>query len=66
MSSYGFRVLDFQGRTLYESESAIKDIIPLDENSYAFAASGSCGILQLEASKRIGKLFLLFQKKTNN
>lgn len=52
MSSYGFRVLDFQGKTLYESESAIKDIIPLDENFYAFAASGSCGILQLEASNK--------------
>ena len=50
MSSYGFRVLDFQGKTLYESESAIKDIIPLDENSYAFAASGSCGILQLDTT----------------
>ena len=51
LSSYGFRVLDFQGKTIYESEAAIKDIVPLDENSYAFAASGSCGILQLGASK---------------
>lgn len=64
-SSYGFRVLDFSGKTLYETETAIKDIVPLDNGNFAFAASGGCGILQLEKGKQDWKTMFPILSKTD-
>ena len=50
-SSYGFRILDQNGKLVYQDEAAIKDIVPLDEKNFAFASSGSCGFISLGKTK---------------
>lgn len=50
-SSYGFRILDQNGKLVYQDEAAIKDIDPLDEKNFAFAASGTCGFLSFGKTK---------------
>ena len=50
-SSYGFRILDPNGKLVYQDEAAIKDIVPLDEKNFAFAASGTCGFLSFGNTK---------------
>ena len=50
-SSYGFRILDQNGKLVYQDEAAIKDIVPLDEKNFTFAASGTCGFLSFGKTK---------------
>ena len=60
-SSYGFRILDQNGKLVYQDEAAIKDIAPLDEKNFAFAASGTCGFLSFGNTKTDWKKIFLPQ-----
>ncbi len=46
-TSSTFKILDLHGKILQENIIAIKDVQPIDNAYFAYAASGKCGILKI-------------------
>lgn len=55
-SSYNFNIFDENGKLIFTDASAVKDIVPVNKHIYAYALSGSCGVINL-ASPKDNKLF---------
>ena len=46
-----FRILDQNGKLVYQDEAAIKDIVPLDEKNFAFCSERNFAVFSVLENK---------------